>query len=308
MCICVNMYTYTHLHTPANTHIYVYFPWQPSAQVRVPAHVNARVWPNHTHTHVFPCTHHTHTHTHVHSTVPGSICPKVYHADENCSGLPQGKIPKGAWHCPWHSCWLCAMRSSQAGECLWLCGNVCMSLYVCACARARVCVCVCVSARAHTYLWLLYTQVYVNKNRHACAHTHVNTHKYAHQHSHQRIHTLTPSHTHAHAHAHTFKHTGGMLFHCSYCPEAYCFEVHVLHCLHVLLEWHVLLKCFHVDRGSSAIVANSFCANNCEIFVCERWVTYKNLNICDRWCYLIGPRKVDVIFLGPNLKSAVTYI
>ena len=35
---------------------------------------------------------------------------------------------------------------------------------------------------------------------------------------------------------------------------------------------------------------------------------YKNLNMCDRWFHLIGPRNFDVTFLGPNLKSAVTHI
>ena len=40
----------------------------------------------------------------------------------------------------------------------------------------------------------------------------------------------------------------------------------------------------------------------------ESWVMYKNLNTCDRYFHLIGPRTFDVIFLGPNLKSAVTYI
>ena len=40
----------------------------------------------------------------------------------------------------------------------------------------------------------------------------------------------------------------------------------------------------------------------------ESWVIYRNLNICDRWFHLIRPRKDGVVFLGPNLKSAVTYI
>ena len=40
----------------------------------------------------------------------------------------------------------------------------------------------------------------------------------------------------------------------------------------------------------------------------ESWVIYQNLNKCDRWFHLRGPRKFHVIFLGPNLKSAVTYI
>ena len=44
------------------------------------------------------------------------------------------------------------------------------------------------------------------------------------------------------------------------------------------------------------------------IRVYKSWTIYKNLNICDRWFHLIGPRKLDVICLGPNLKSAVTCI
>ena len=40
----------------------------------------------------------------------------------------------------------------------------------------------------------------------------------------------------------------------------------------------------------------------------KSWAIYKNLNKCHRWFHLVGPRKFDVIFLGPNLKSAVTYI
>jgi len=30
--------------------------------------------------------------------------------------------------------------------------------------------------------------------------------------------------------------------------------------------------------------------------------------MCDRWFHLIGPKNFDIIFLGPNLKSVVTYI
>ena len=40
----------------------------------------------------------------------------------------------------------------------------------------------------------------------------------------------------------------------------------------------------------------------------KSWIIYKNLNICHSWFHLIGPGKVDVICLGPNLKPAVTYI
>ena len=56
----------------------------------------------------------------------------------------------------------------------------------------------------------------------------------------------------------------------------------------------------HIDRRSSATVKHSF--------VRKLRVTFKNLNTCDHWFYLIGTRKVDMIFLGPNLKSAVTCI
>ena len=50
-----------------------------------------------------------------------SVCPKVYHVDEECAGLPKGKIPKGMWMCPWHSCFECDRKSSQAGGMLYHC-------------------------------------------------------------------------------------------------------------------------------------------------------------------------------------------
>ena len=50
-----------------------------------------------------------------------SVCPKVYHIDEECAGLPGGKIPRGQWICPWHSCFECDRKSSQAGGMLYHC-------------------------------------------------------------------------------------------------------------------------------------------------------------------------------------------
>ena len=50
-----------------------------------------------------------------------TVCPKVYHPDEECSGLPNGKIPKGAWYCPWHACFTCGRKSSQSGGMLFHC-------------------------------------------------------------------------------------------------------------------------------------------------------------------------------------------
>jgi len=76
-----------------------------------------------------------------------------------------------------------------------------------------------------------------------------------------------------------------------------------------------VLQCDAVcDYSDSADFRESFTSliaealELCYIRLYESWVICKNLNICDRWFDLIGPRKCDVIFLGPNLKSAVTCI
>ena len=48
------------------------------------------------------------------------VCPKVYHATVECTGLPalpngQAKVPKGMWYCPWHACFTCDRKSSDCG-------------------------------------------------------------------------------------------------------------------------------------------------------------------------------------------------
>jgi SWI/SNF-related matrix-associated actin-dependent regulator of chromatin subfamily A member 5 len=50
-----------------------------------------------------------------------SVCPKVYHATADCAGLMDNKVPKGTWICPWHECWECDRKSSQAGGMLFHC-------------------------------------------------------------------------------------------------------------------------------------------------------------------------------------------
>ncbi|EOD37625.1 hypothetical protein EMIHUDRAFT_225179 [Emiliania huxleyi CCMP1516] len=40
-----------------------------------------------------------------------TVCPRMYHLA--CVGL--SAVPKGTWHCPWHSCWECDRKSSQVG-------------------------------------------------------------------------------------------------------------------------------------------------------------------------------------------------
>jgi len=40
----------------------------------------------------------------------------------------------------------------------------------------------------------------------------------------------------------------------------------------------------------------------------ESWVVYKNLNKCDCWFQLIGPKKIHIMSLGPNLTRASTHI
>ena len=50
-----------------------------------------------------------------------SVCPKVYHPTSECAGLSDNKVPKGTWICPWHACWECERKSSQAGGMLFHC-------------------------------------------------------------------------------------------------------------------------------------------------------------------------------------------
>ena len=52
-----------------------------------------------------------------------SVCPKVYHPTQECALLPGGKVPKGVWYCPWHSCCQCDRKSSAAGGMLFHCEN-----------------------------------------------------------------------------------------------------------------------------------------------------------------------------------------
>ena len=56
-----------------------------------------------------------------------SVCPKVYHATTQCAGLIDNKVPPGLWHCPWHACWECDRKSSQAGGMLFHCMSCPMS-------------------------------------------------------------------------------------------------------------------------------------------------------------------------------------
>jgi hypothetical protein len=55
-------------------------------------------------------------------------CPKVYHPDEKCAFLEGGKIPSGAWYCPWHRCFTCERKATQAGGMLFHC-QACPSTY-----------------------------------------------------------------------------------------------------------------------------------------------------------------------------------
>ena len=40
-----------------------------------------------------------------------TVCPRMYHL--SCVGLQA--VPKGTWHCPWHSCFDCDRKSSHVG-------------------------------------------------------------------------------------------------------------------------------------------------------------------------------------------------
>jgi len=46
-----------------------------------------------------------------------TVCPRVYHL--GCANLTQ--VPKGAFHCPWHSCIECERKSSSVGGTLFHC-------------------------------------------------------------------------------------------------------------------------------------------------------------------------------------------
>jgi len=111
--------------------------------------------------------------------------------------------------------------------------------------------------------------------------------------------------TGVHTHSHTTPCTGklkqiaGTNQKCALVPSQTCTSCHRVvpgsKTHHQEASWAL-----HIDRGSTAIVKH--------LFVRKLRVIYKNLNTCDRWFHLIGTRKVGIIFLGPNLKSAVTYI
>jgi len=101
--------------------------------------------------------------------------------------------------------------------------------------------------------------------------------------------------------------------HTCWCPHA--------NVRHDSFIWSVRRRTKLLGEQSVEILTHEVCEvchTSCVIFfsfqhfmwmrLYESWVIYKNLNICDRWFHLIGPRKFDVIFLGPNLKSAVTYV
>ena len=65
-----------------------------------------------------------------------SVCPKVYHPTKECAGLVDNKIPKGTWTCPWHACWDCDRKSSQAGGILFHCTD-CPLTYCFDCAADK---------------------------------------------------------------------------------------------------------------------------------------------------------------------------
>ena len=65
-----------------------------------------------------------------------SVCPKVYHPTLECAGLVDNKVPKGTWTCPWHACWDCDRKSSQAGGILFHCTD-CPLAYCFDCAADK---------------------------------------------------------------------------------------------------------------------------------------------------------------------------
>ena len=87
--------------------------------------------------------------------------------------------------------------------------------------------------------------------------------------------------------------------------SVYRWDVHVSHKYTLV---YICRKVSYMHETCMHIYLIFVYTSHIHTLVRTSWVIHKNLNICDRWFQLIGSRKFHVIFLGPNLKSAVTYI